>query len=233
MSIVGRPVTVPGWLQLLARAQGLRLVVHGADQLDASRELLFDVYHTELRWQPPAGNPSGLRVVTTPSPQLVDDYDAHAVWLGIQRGDHLVASWRVNRAERRGPAELTRYHPVAPDLLDGAMEVNRLAMRRSLRGGGPFALVALSLKSIAEHYGARRVLLTSEAPLSRKLYRPLGWRYTEVSFRYHEDDPHRCELPAMETGSLAVLTSLARTALRALVRTVAPPRRRALATATP
>lgn len=205
------------WVLALGRQIGLRPAVVAAEDLPASRALLHEVYVQELGWAPPPGNPSGLRVVADPTPQLVDDLDDRAIWLSIHAGTTLIATLRVIPPGPEG-LELTRYLDVPAALLDGAMEVNRLAIRRGHRGGATFALVALLLRQVAQTLGAPRALLAAERPLAHRLYRPLGWQYTGLEFRYHPDDPHPCELLALESAGAHLAVSLTRTILRAATR---------------
>lgn len=208
---------LPWWIRQVGRVQGLRPAILGRDDIDACRRLLFRVFHEELGWDPPAGNPSGLRVERTTG-RMVDDYDDEAVWFGAYRGAALVACCRVIPPDPRRPLEVARYTAIPAAILDGALESNRLAVLRGHRGGGTFALVVLILWWIARRHGVQRALITAEEPLSQKLYRPLGWGFTGVRFRYHPGDPHPCELLAMSPDGGHVVKSIARTVGRAVVR---------------
>lgn len=210
---------LPWWLRQFGRAQGLRPAILGREDIDACRALLFRVFHEEIGWHPPAGNPSGLRVDQA-TRRMIDDYDDDAVWFGAYRGTSLVACCRVIPPDPRRPLEVARYTSIPADILDGALESNRLVVARGHRGGGTFALVVMILWILARRHGVQRALITAEEPLSQRLYRPLGWDFTGVSFRYHPDDPHPCELLAMSPDGGHVVKSLALTVARALVRSL-------------
>ncbi len=207
------------WVLALGRPVGLRPGIVVPAELPACRALLHDIYIQEMGWAPPPGNPSGLRIAETCPPELVDDFDDRAIWLEVRAGPDLIATLRVIPPGPPG-LEVTRYLEVPDPLLDGAMEVNRLAIRRGHRGGATFGLVALLLRHVARTLGARRALLAAERPIARRLYRPLGWRYTGMEFRYHADDPHPCELLALESGGAHLALSLTRTVFRAGARAV-------------
>jgi len=208
---------LPWWIRQLGRAQGLRPAILGREDIDACRRILFRVFHEEIGWDPPTDNPSGLRADRATG-RLVDDYDNEAVWFGAYRGEVLVACCRVIPPHPRRPLEVARYTAIPAEILDGALESNRLAVLRGHRGGGTFALVVLILWWLARRHGVQRALITAEEPLSQKLYRPLGWDFTGVRFRYHPDDPHPCELLAMSPDGGHVIKSLAKTVGRAVVR---------------
>jgi hypothetical protein len=212
---LGAAEQLPAWISTLGRLWGLRPAVLTPEELPACRAVLFEVYHLEMGWKPPPGNPSGLQALEHRG-ELVDDFDGRALWLGVYSEVELIACVRVIPPGPDG-VEVSRYHPLSPALLQGAMEVNRLAIRRGHRGGGTFALVALLLRWAAQELRVPRALLAAEEPLARKLYRPLGWRYTGVSFRYHPSDRYPCELLALESGGAHLAASLARTVLRSAV----------------
>jgi hypothetical protein len=212
-----RSAELPWWIRQFGRVQGLRPVILGREQLDTCQRLLFGVFHEELGWDPPANNPSGLHLDRAAG-RMVDDYDAQAVWFGAYRGETLVACCRVIPPDPQRPLEVARYTSIPANILDGALESNRLVVKRGHRGGGTFALVVLILWWIARQHGVQRALITAEEPLSQRLYRPLGWDFTGVRFRYHPDDPHPCELLAMSPHGGHVVGSLAMTVGRAILR---------------
>jgi predicted GNAT family N-acyltransferase len=203
--------------------QGLRPAVVPASDLDRCRELLFSVYHQEMGWTPAAENPSGLRLVQGPPSKMVDQFDESALWLGIYRGDALVACTRVILSGEGQDLEVTRYIAVDPALTHRAMEVNRMAIRRDSRGGGTFAIVALMLRWVGQHYQVQRALVASEVPLAQKLYRPLGWQAVGERFRYHADDRHECQLLTIEPHGLHLAISLGKTVLRSIGRAFRAP----------
>jgi GNAT superfamily N-acetyltransferase len=212
-----RGAALPWWILRFGRIQGLRPALLGREDIDACRRLLFRVFHEEIGWDPPAGNSSGLRIEPATG-RMVDDYDEEAVWFGAYRGATLVACCRVIPPDPRRPLEVARYTSIPAHILDGALESNRLVVQRGHRGGGTFALVVMILWWVARRLGVQRALITAEEPLSQRLYRPLGWEFTGVRFRYHPDDPHYCELLAMSPDGGRVLRSLAMTVGRAIVR---------------
>lgn len=210
---------VPWWIRQAGRVQGLRPAVVPSVELDACRRLLFRVFHQELEWEPPAGNPSGLRVEGETG-RMLDVYDDEAVWLGVYRGSTLVACCRVILPDAGRPLEVARYTDIPAEILDGALEVNRLAVLPGHRGGGTFAVIVLMLWWMTREHGVTRALITAEEPLSRRLYRPLGWEFTGVRFFYHASDPHECELLSMNPRGAHVVRSVGKAMVRAVARRV-------------
>jgi hypothetical protein len=178
--------------------------------INACQRLLHDVYHDELGWRPEPGNPSQLRIEGGDAPAFVDDYDAEAIWIAVFAGDAVVATTRVLLPGPR-PLEVARYQALPPAVLEGAMEVNRLAIVRAHRRGHVLAVLACTLAWIARRTAMKRAIIAVQEPISRRLFRPLQWQYTGITFRYHPGDKHACEVLTIEASGLNLLLGLSKT----------------------
>ena len=125
--------------------------LHDADEIDAAKHLVFQVYAFDNKWQPAPDNLSGWHVERIGERNIfVDDYDEVATWYGAYQGGDLVGCCRTC-ARRNGLLEFERYvrrylhwYPERyceryQSLLDciakerRAREVNRSAVKRDFR----------------------------------------------------------------------------------------------------
>lgn len=168
------------------RLFGVRLQVLGADEVDAARALLWQIYCREQGWAPAPGNPSEQHI---DGDRLVDAYDATAVWVGAWADDTLVGCLRVLAPERVGTLELARYITLPADLPPRTGEANRVAIAPSHRRGPTIGLLTVSGALIARRLGLSLVLGTTTDRIYRRAAHPGGWRDLGLRFRYHPDDP--------------------------------------------
>lgn len=196
-------------IRALARAGRLTLKIARGPQVQACQRLLHDVYHDELGWRPEPGNPSQLRIEGAP-PAFRDDYDDSAIWIAVCEGDVVVATTRVLLPGARS-IEVARCHPLPAALLDGAMEVNRLAIASSHRRGHVLAVLACTLAWVARRARVKRAIIAVQEAISHRLFRPLQWQYTGITFRYHPDDRSACEVLTIKASGLNLLLGLGKT----------------------
>lgn len=210
MSTAWQGVQLPVAIQALAQAGGLSVTLARPPLVRTCQRLLHDVYHDELGWRPESDNPSRLRIEGGEAPAFVDDYDADALWIAVCDGEAVVATTRVLMLGSK-PLELALYHPLPPALVEGAMEVNRLAIAPAHRRGHVLAVLACTLAWIARRAAMKRAIIAVQEPISRRLFRPLQWQYTGITFRYHPGDHHACEVLSMQASGLNLLLGLAKT----------------------
>ncbi len=83
--------------------------LHDADEIDAAKHLVFQVYAFDNNWQPAPDNLSGWHVETIGERNIfVDDYDEVATWYGAYQGGDLVGCCRTC-ARWNGFLEFERY----------------------------------------------------------------------------------------------------------------------------
>lgn len=149
--------------------------------LGAARSLLYDVYYGEQRWSP-GPNPSGVTLRHDEQAGYHDDFDDDAVWVGAFAAGELVGVARCLHRE----LEVGRYVALPEGLANGAIEINRLAVRRRSRHGTALPLLFCALAWLVWRLGARRVLAAPQ-PAVRRLLVHLGFTPTGIHVPYAED----------------------------------------------
>ncbi len=154
---------------------------------EEAASLLYEVYFDELGWDPPGPNPSDL-VADHAHRRFVDRYTDRAIWIGVRRGDEVVGTSRLLRREPEG-LELEQYVDLPPSLLEGAVEVNRLAVREDVRSEPVLAMLYDHAYAIARSMGARCALGAVSEDSAYGVAYGFGWRPMGRTFRYHPTDP--------------------------------------------
>ncbi|MGB1014804.1 MAG: GNAT family N-acyltransferase, partial [Nannocystaceae bacterium] len=156
---------------------------------DAQR-LLYEVYYEEQKWEPLQPNASQLRADHSQR-RIVDDLDASAIWVGVFTKGKLVGVTRILERTRMGRLEIERYVDLPASLLADrvVIEANRVAVLAKHRRTLTLAVLHTYCEWMGTRLGALRSIGTATEKIARGPARRYGWLATEVSFRYHPDDP--------------------------------------------
>lgn len=200
-------------MRLLARPVGLFPEhLHDADSVREATELVYRIFYEELGWEPLQPNASEL-LADHDARRFRDRYDQHAIWVGVRdRRGSLVATMRVLDRGTLGKLELEEYFPLPLEMVEGAVEPNRVAVARDYRGTLIMALLFHHGCTIARRLGATHALGTNNRKIAYGIARRAGWKITGLSFRYHPDDPEPAHLVRYDLSLRHQLFVLARTA---------------------
>ncbi|MEX1366633.1 MAG: GNAT family N-acyltransferase [Nannocystaceae bacterium] len=202
----------PQWMRLLARPLGLYPEhLHDTDGVREATELVYRIFYEELGWEPLQPNASEL-LADHDARRFRDRYDRHAIWVGVRdRRGSLVATMRVLDRGALGKLELEEYYPLPLEMVDRAVEPNRVAVAREARGTIVMALLLHHGCAIARRLGATRALGTNSRTIAYGIARRAGWKITGHSFRYHPGDPEPVHVLRYDLSVRHQLFVLART----------------------
>lgn len=181
------------------------------DEIVQAQTLLYEVYFLERSWQPEAGNPSSLHIRHAGDGlpgRYVDDFDQHAIWLGVFAGPQLLGIARVIDGQGSGGLEVARYCAVPAHLLYRAIELNRLAIRHSHRTSLVHTLLFMLASRVAWKLHSKNVLIAPATDFSRFMQRQ-GFLHSGISFKYHAEDPLPVDLLYYPVRMSKVLISFA------------------------
>lgn len=182
------------------------------DEIDLACQLLYDVYTSEMKWEPPSGNPSGFRVTDIAGRKaLTDIFTAASDWFGVFDKGDLVGCIRLLRpVEGRLEIENYRKVPSAQHVNHGAIrEVNRFALRPSYRAGVAGVHLIREVIRHAKRDKVDSIITAVSMPEPAGLCRKLGFIDVGLApFKYAAGDSREVSLYALDCRQIASLEKI-------------------------
>lgn len=153
------------------------------NEICCSQQLLYRVYHQELKWKPPK-NPSG---IVFENNKLCDQFDFKSSWIGAFLGKYLIGCLRFYNGpffEAELYYDLDEIFNILPR--QQTVEITRLAVHQNYRGLGIMKYLFKYTKYICQD---KSIFGTSSSKSVAKSLIGSGFVDSNISFKYLDLEP--------------------------------------------
>ena len=183
----------PFWSAITEYLLGVRICVLDNEGVTKAQNVLGTVYGEEMGWKPDGNNPALVRFIDG---RIRDNFESSCVWLGAFTNNELVGTIRVICSEGGSGLEISRYYDMPETRVDGAVEVNRMAILKPHRGSCVGSLLLIAVVWVSGHPALipssdkffRQVYVAPSQAKAVKAAQKLGFKY-RACFKYEPEDP--------------------------------------------